>query len=494
MCRVFRGVDPRRGCPVAIKVLLPEVRVDPEVRMRFVRELKTLEKLRHPQIIELFESGLQPFPWYSMTYVEGFSLAEHLKRMGALGLQEAVEVGRQVLAALDYVHSQGLLHRDLKPGNVLLDGDGRALLADFGLVGKPEASGLTQMGSGGMGTPLYTPPEEMAGLGQDVPGDLFSFGLLLFECLTGERYFEFDMATHRRSPRADLAEALEERGAGALRPLIEALLEGNPADRPGQAAAVDQMLQEVSRDLDRTDAIGALSELVQIDLVAFASLREQLELLERLSVEQRRLFLEDPENLRDLRLPAWELRRRNLRFRGATDSTTVVGVEAWVLMAGDLLRVFEEMVQRDDWARVPEVLGIAQVTIETLRRKLKSARVGPVEHCLEPLARRLRKHLSLVVPDEEAPVYGFGDLDAIRAWLTDMLERALQACGAPGARPSIFLQSTTDEMTWVLDLKGRDVAATPEAVAAAIGPGPVEVSAGDLGGGLRLRIPALLTG
>lgn len=494
MCRVFRGVDPRRGRPVAIKVLLPAARVDPQARMRFVRELKTLEGWRHPQIIELFDCALQPFPWYSMAYVEGFSLAEHLKRLGPMGLPEALEVARQVLAALAYVHEQGYLHRDLKPGNVLLDGEGRAFLADFGLVGKPEASGLTQMGMGGMGTFLYAPPEELAGMGQDVPGDLFSFGLLLFECVTGERYFEVDLDTMRRAPAQPLGEALAARDLGRLGPVLETLLAGDPRDRFQAAGEVRRALDAIAADQASADAFATLSELVHIDLVGFGPLLAQLELLARLSPEQRRLFLEDPGNLRDLRLPAWELRRRNLRFRGATDDTTVQGVEAWVLMAGDLLKVFEDMVQGDAWERVPEVRKVAEVTAQTLRQKLARARVEPVARCLEPLLRSLRRHVQLVLPDEEAPVYGWGDLDAIRAWLGGVLERALRACGAPGTQPAVYLQSSTDELTWVLDLKGRDVVASPGAVAEAVGPGPVEVVAGELGGGVRLRIPALLTG
>jgi hypothetical protein len=494
MCRVFRGTDPSRARPVAIKVMLPSAQADPQARMRFVRELKTLEGWRHPQIIELYESELQPFPWYSMAYVEGFSLAEHLKRMGPMNLSEAVEVGRQLLAALAFVHAQGFLHRDLKPGNVLLDGEGRAFLADFGLVGRPEASGLTQLGGAGMGTLPYAPPEALACLGQESSGDLFSFGLLLFECATGVRYFEVDPETYRRHPRVELGEALAANGAEALQPILERLLDGDPKARPARAEEVSQVLEGLVSERARPDALRALGELVHIDLVDFGALLEQLELLERLNPEQRRLFLEVPENLRDLRLPAWGLRRRNLRFRGATDNSTVMGVEAWVMMGGELLGNFEDMVRGDAWERVPEVLRLARLTHETLRTKLKHARVGPVEHCLEPLAKRLRNEVNLVVPEEEAPVYGHGDMEAIRAWLGGVLERALRACGDPGGRPSVFLQSSTEEDTWVLELKGRDVVASPEVVAAAIGPGPVEVVAGELGGGLRLRIPALLTG
>ncbi len=190
MAKVFLARDLRHGRLVAIKVFLPEFAAA-FGEGRFTREIRTAANLNHPNILALYDSGeTDGLLYYVMPYVAGESLAQRLARQGPLPIEEALAITRQVAAALQHAHSNGIVHRDIKPGNILLSGD-TAFVADFGIAHALEEGGekLTSTGLA-IGTPSYMSPEQSGGSGPiDGRADIYSLGCVLFEMLAGEPPF-----------------------------------------------------------------------------------------------------------------------------------------------------------------------------------------------------------------------------------------------------------------------------------------------------------------
>ena len=193
MATVYLARDLRHGRAVAIKVLLPDLAAElgPE---RFLREIATTAALQHPHILPLHDSGeAGGLLYYVMPYVAGESLRSRLERERQLPLDEAVRIATQVALALDYAHRHGVVHRDVKPENVLLDEDGHALVADFGIArAVQKAAGSTTLTRSGiaLGTPQYMSPEQAsAEQAVDARTDVWALGCLLYEMLAGESPF-----------------------------------------------------------------------------------------------------------------------------------------------------------------------------------------------------------------------------------------------------------------------------------------------------------------
>ena len=193
MASVYLARDRRHEREVAVKVLLPEL-VDTIGTERFLREIRLVARLQHPHILPLFDSGeVAGQLYFVMPYVDGESLRARLDRDGALSLDAAMRLTRQIADALDYAHARGVVHRDLKPENVLLTGE-QALLADFGIArGSPDgvATGLTLTSTGFvLGTPAYMSPEQVAGERQiDGRSDVYALGCNCYEMLCGRPPF-----------------------------------------------------------------------------------------------------------------------------------------------------------------------------------------------------------------------------------------------------------------------------------------------------------------
>jgi len=211
MGEVFRATDTQLGREVAIKVLRAEVAGDPERLARFEREARLLASLNHPNIAQVygFESGTLPdgsaVHFLAMELVEGEDLAERLKR-GAIQVDESVEIAKQIAEALEEAHEKGIVHRDLKPANVKVTPDGKVKVLDFGLA--KAYAGETASGSSAdlsqsptlahtgtqagviLGTAAYMSPEQARGKTVDKRADIWSFGVVLFEMLTGKRLFQ----------------------------------------------------------------------------------------------------------------------------------------------------------------------------------------------------------------------------------------------------------------------------------------------------------------
>jgi serine/threonine protein kinase len=209
MGQVWRGTDSTLGRQVAIKILPDAFATDPERLARFEREAKTLASLNHPRIAAIYgfekSSGMHALV---MELVEGEDLSQRIAR-GAIPLDEVLPIAKQIAEALEAAHEQGIIHRDLKPANIKVRADGTVKVLDFGLakaVEPPAASGVAAMNSPTLsvhatqagiilGTAAYMSPEQARGKAVDKRTDIWAFGAVLFEMLTGKRAFPGDDLT-----------------------------------------------------------------------------------------------------------------------------------------------------------------------------------------------------------------------------------------------------------------------------------------------------------
>ena len=188
---VYRGVHTVFEEVVAIKAIFPELTLNPELRARFVNEAKIQRRLQHPNIVQIREFLIDQERFYIvMELIEGETLAQQLKRLGApLVAEEALEIFRQALQGLAFAHAQGVIHRDMKPSNIMLTREGAAKLTDFGIARAVGVAGLTRTGTV-LGTPAYMAPEQVKGHQVDKRSDIYSLGVTLYEMMTGRVPFE----------------------------------------------------------------------------------------------------------------------------------------------------------------------------------------------------------------------------------------------------------------------------------------------------------------
>lgn len=188
--RVFLARD-TEGTPVALKILHPQLAVSVTAD-RFLREIAFLRRLDHPKIAKLVDYGEADWLiYYVMTYVDGPSLREHLTRARRVSVSDTVQIARDVLEALEYAHGEGIVHRDVKPDNVVLSRTG-AILLDFGIARAIAHAGSDRLTRSGfaVGTSTYMSPEQVEGADDiDHRSDLYSLGCVLFECLCGRPPF-----------------------------------------------------------------------------------------------------------------------------------------------------------------------------------------------------------------------------------------------------------------------------------------------------------------
>ena len=192
MADVFVARDQLLGRPVAVKVLFPEYATDPKFVERFRREAQAAAGLNHPNVVSIYDWGEEMGTYYIvMEYVEGQSLAQILRRDGKLTPEQVTRVALDVSRALGFAHDGGVVHRDVKPGNVLVSPKGEMKVADFGIATALTANAdanLTQTGAV-MGTATYFSPEQAQGLKVDARSDLYSLGVVMYEMLTGQPPF-----------------------------------------------------------------------------------------------------------------------------------------------------------------------------------------------------------------------------------------------------------------------------------------------------------------
>jgi len=191
MASIYLAED-RGGKEVAIKEILPQISKDEEFIKRFVREIKIMQSLQHPNILPIYDACLGPEKYYIvMPYLSGGTLKELSAKVQKIPMDFSIYILQQIIKALEYAHHKGIIHRDLKPSNIMFSGDGNLYLTDFGVA---RASTLTQLTQTGeiLGTPGYMSPEQVLGIPIDYKSDYFSFGIICYEILTGINPFITD--------------------------------------------------------------------------------------------------------------------------------------------------------------------------------------------------------------------------------------------------------------------------------------------------------------
>ena len=195
MAEVFLARDVLLDRPVVLKVLFPEFATDPSFVERFRREAQAAANLSHPNIVAVYDWGtLNNTYFIAMEYVAGTTLADLLKEKGSLSPSQASDIALEVASALGFAHENGVVHRDIKPGNILISNSGQVKVADFGIaraLGAAVEDGLTQTGSV-MGTATYLSPEQAQGAQPDPRSDLYSLGVTMYEMVAGKAPFVGD--------------------------------------------------------------------------------------------------------------------------------------------------------------------------------------------------------------------------------------------------------------------------------------------------------------
>jgi eukaryotic-like serine/threonine-protein kinase len=186
MGAVYKARDRELDRLIALKVIRPELAMDPAILQRFKQELILSRNITHKNVVRIYDLGeADGIRFISMEYVDGEDLRTILRREGKLSSKEAITVVEQVCRALDSAHAEGVIHRDLKPQNIMRDKYGRIVVMDFGLARSLGDSGLTQTGAI-VGTLEYMSPEQALGSTLDQRSDIFSVGLIFYELLTGK--------------------------------------------------------------------------------------------------------------------------------------------------------------------------------------------------------------------------------------------------------------------------------------------------------------------
>ena len=243
MAEVYAGVDRRLSRPVAIKLLQEAMAARDDVRIRFEAEARAAAAIMQPHAVAVYDSGEhEGVPYIVMERLPGDTLADRIEAGPVLSGAEARAFGRQVLGALDAAHHVGMVHRDVKPGNILLTGEGSAKIADFGIAKSLEV-GVDLTGTGQIiGTPSYLAPEQLGGDPASPLSDLYALGVVLYEGLTGNKPFEgaTPMATARavaQGDRVPLGEVRPDLDPALVR-AVDRAMDPDPQARYPSAAAM----------------------------------------------------------------------------------------------------------------------------------------------------------------------------------------------------------------------------------------------------------------
>jgi serine/threonine protein kinase len=252
MASVYLARDEELERPVAVKVLAEHIADQPVFHDRFLREARLAAQLSHPNIVQVFDVGEEDgSPFIVMECVEGSTLGDELKERGRLDPDEVVDLALQICGGLEHAHAAGLVHRDIKPQNLLLRPDGTVKIADFGIARAAETTRLTQIGSV-LGTAAYLAPEQALGEEVTAAADLYSLGCVLYELLIGRTPYVFEtlpelVVKHREEvipPVRELRPEVPER----LEAAVMHALARNPEYRPESAAALAEELAVASPD------------------------------------------------------------------------------------------------------------------------------------------------------------------------------------------------------------------------------------------------------
>jgi len=249
---VFRVRERRQHRDVAVKVVDLGLTPSPSLAVRFVREARTVARLEHPHIVPIYKVGgyQNEVLYIVMRCVDGASLRQLLEKKQRLSVRKAATIARQVADALGYAHHYGVVHRDVKPDNILLDRGGHVLVTDFGIAKAAQEASVSQLTTEGMvvGTPQYMSPEQATGDKLDARSDIYSLGILLYQMLAGEPPFDGESAQSilMKQATADPPPIHDHRGdvPAPLTAALERMLAKDPAERYQTAEEASRALVE----------------------------------------------------------------------------------------------------------------------------------------------------------------------------------------------------------------------------------------------------------
>ncbi|GIV60773.1 MAG: hypothetical protein KatS3mg043_1862 [Rhodothermaceae bacterium] len=250
MGAVYKARDVRLDRYVALKVLPPGLRDHPESLERFKREARVLARMKHPGVASVYDADVESdFPFMVMELVEGENLEQVLRARGPLPVDEVIRLGGEIAEALEHIHCHRIVHRDIKTANIVIGPEGRAVITDFGIA---FVASLPRLSHGTLGTPEYMSPEQADGRPMDGRSDLYSVGVVLYECLTGE--VPFERGGESLTALTDLLRRILEEPPPSLRSrrpevpawlaeVVERCLAKDPNDRFARAAELAAALQ-----------------------------------------------------------------------------------------------------------------------------------------------------------------------------------------------------------------------------------------------------------
>jgi serine/threonine-protein kinase len=261
MSTVYMSIDRVLERPVAIKLLAEHLAEDDGFVARFRREALAAAKLVHPNIVQVYDSGFDPDAhrhYIVMEYVEGQALAQVLRERSRLPVGEAVEIVAQACEGLEYAHRHSVIHRDVKPGNLLINPDGLVKLADFGIAKAAEDSQITQIGSV-LGTAAYISPERARGQPATVSSDVYSVGVVLYQSLAGRVPYETgsltELALRQQEAEPEPLALVNPDVGPELSRAVARSLAADTAERYGSAREMRTAIQEALRGRDSAATI-----------------------------------------------------------------------------------------------------------------------------------------------------------------------------------------------------------------------------------------------
>ena len=250
MAIVYRALDQKTGREVAVKLLRPEFERDEEFVRRFSHEAKAAAQVAHENIVNMLDVGFDGVPYIVMEFVRGQTLKDLIRSVGSIPPRQAVAMALRILAALDHAHRNNIVHRDIKPHNILVDENGMIKVADFGIARLTTSATMTATGDGSFfGSVHYISPEQARGEKADEKSDLYSVGVVLYEMLTGQVPFDSESAVSiaikhiGETPRS--IRELKPELPRALEQILQKALSKDPADRYQSAS-------EMAADLKRS--------------------------------------------------------------------------------------------------------------------------------------------------------------------------------------------------------------------------------------------------